>query len=172
MGRSKTTCFLNKNYQHHMITYQNDFDKIPDTNFKRLIINIILKSKGVVAHILFLFLFWFLVFGFWFLVLVLVFFVLFCFCFCFCFFFFFGFFETGFLCSPGCPGTHSVDQAGLKFRNSPASASQVLGLKACAATPGQHTLLILALRKQKFKNLWEFEASLLYIESFRLSRAK
>ncbi|GAB1301323.1 Protein dpy-30 homolog [Apodemus speciosus] len=31
--------------------------------------------------------------------------------------------------SPGCPGTHSVDQAGLEFRNPPASASQVLGLK-------------------------------------------
>ncbi|KRX29890.1 hypothetical protein T09_11165 [Trichinella sp. T9] len=27
------------------------------------------------------------------------------------------------LCSPGCPGTHSVDQAGLKLRNLPASAS-------------------------------------------------
>jgi hypothetical protein len=34
------------------------------------------------------------------------------------------------LCSPGCPGTHSVDQAGLKLRSPPASASQVLGLKA------------------------------------------
>ena len=33
------------------------------------------------------------------------------------------------LCSPGCPGTHSVDQAGLELRNPPASASQVLGLK-------------------------------------------
>jgi hypothetical protein len=33
------------------------------------------------------------------------------------------------LYSPGCPGTHSVDQAGLKLRNPPASASQVLGLK-------------------------------------------
>ncbi|GAB1286366.1 Dipeptidyl peptidase 4 [Apodemus speciosus] len=31
--------------------------------------------------------------------------------------------------SPGCPGTHSVDQAGLELRNLPASASQVLGLK-------------------------------------------
>jgi hypothetical protein len=40
------------------------------------------------------------------------------------------------LCSPGCPGTHFVDQAGLKLRNPPASASQVLGLKACATTPG------------------------------------
>jgi hypothetical protein len=34
--------------------------------------------------------------------------------------------------SPGCPGTHFVDQAGLKLRNPPASASQVLELKACA----------------------------------------
>jgi hypothetical protein len=40
------------------------------------------------------------------------------------------------LCSPGCPGTHSVDQAGLKLKNLPASASQVLGLKACATMPG------------------------------------
>jgi hypothetical protein len=27
------------------------------------------------------------------------------------------------LCSPGCPGTHSVDQAGLELRNPPTSAS-------------------------------------------------
>ena len=40
-------------------------------------------------------------------------------------------FETGFLCSPGCPGTLFVDQAGLELRNPPASASQVLGVKAC-----------------------------------------
>jgi hypothetical protein len=38
------------------------------------------------------------------------------------------------LCSPGCPGTHSVDQAGPKLRNLPASASQVLGLKVCVTT--------------------------------------
>jgi hypothetical protein len=38
------------------------------------------------------------------------------------------------LYSPGCPGTHFVDQAGLELRNPPASASQVLGLKACATT--------------------------------------
>jgi hypothetical protein len=38
------------------------------------------------------------------------------------------------LCSPGCPGTHSVDQAGLELRNPPAPASQVLGLKACTIT--------------------------------------
>jgi hypothetical protein len=47
---------------------------------------------------------------------------------CFCFS------ETGFLCSPGCPGTHFVDQAVLELRNPPASASRVLGLKACATT--------------------------------------
>jgi hypothetical protein len=51
-----------------------------------------------------------------------------------CLFFCFGF-EAGFLCvALGCPGTHSVDQAGLELRNPPASASQVLGLKACATT--------------------------------------
>jgi hypothetical protein len=37
------------------------------------------------------------------------------------------------LCSPGCPGTHSVDQADLELRR-PATASRVLGLKACAIT--------------------------------------
>jgi hypothetical protein len=58
-------------------------------------------------------------------------FVLFCFV-------LFCFFETGFVCvcvcvcSPGCPGTHSADQAGLELRNLPASASPVLGLKVCA----------------------------------------
>jgi hypothetical protein len=39
--------------------------------------------------------------------------------------FFFWFFKTGFL---------FVDYAGLKLRNLPAFASQVLGLKACATT--------------------------------------
>jgi hypothetical protein len=40
------------------------------------------------------------------------------------------------LYSPGCPGTHFVDQAGLELRNLPASASQVLRLKACATSHG------------------------------------
>jgi hypothetical protein len=40
------------------------------------------------------------------------------------------------LYSPGHSGTHFVDQAGLKLRNLPASASGVLGLKVCATTPG------------------------------------
>jgi hypothetical protein len=45
------------------------------------------------------------------------------------------------LYSPGCPGTHFVDQAGLEHRNPPASASQVLGLKVCATTPGSASAL-------------------------------
>jgi hypothetical protein len=57
-------------------------------------------------------------------------FVLFCFC-----SLFFVFPDRVSLYSPGCPGTHSVDQAVLKLRNPIASASQVLGLKACATTP-------------------------------------
>jgi hypothetical protein len=57
------------------------------------------------------------------------------FSFVFSFFFFFFFQDKVSLCSPDCPGTHSGDQAGLELRNSPASASQVLGLKACTTTP-------------------------------------
>jgi hypothetical protein len=38
------------------------------------------------------------------------------------------------LCSPDCPETRYVDQAGLKLRNPPASASQVLRLKVCVTT--------------------------------------
>jgi hypothetical protein len=52
------------------------------------------------------------------------------------FFFIFLFFQDRVsLYSPDCPGTHFVDQAGLKLRNLPASASRVLGLKARAPTP-------------------------------------
>jgi hypothetical protein len=55
------------------------------------------------------------------------------------FFFFFWFFgDRVSLSSPRCPGTHSVDQAGFKLRNPPASASQVLGLKACTTTARRH----------------------------------
>jgi hypothetical protein len=59
-----------------------------------------------------------------------------------CFFFFFLVFRDRVsLYSPGCPGTHFVDQAGLELRDPPASASQVLGLKACATTPGFRNVL-------------------------------
>jgi hypothetical protein len=70
---------------------------------------------GENVFVLFVFVFWFLVFGFWFLV----------------------FRDRVSLCSPDCPGTHFVDQAGLELRNPPASASRVLGLKVCATTARQ-----------------------------------
>jgi hypothetical protein len=56
----------------------------------------------------------------------------FCFLFLFVLFVLFG--DRVSLYSPGCPGTHFVDQAGLKLRNLPASASHVLGLKTCTTT--------------------------------------
>jgi hypothetical protein len=74
--------------------------------------------------------------------------VLFCFCFVlFCLFFFLVFRDRVSVYSPGCPGTHFVDQAGLELRNPPSSASQVLGLKACATTVW---LIIGFLKKPKF----------------------
>jgi hypothetical protein len=66
----------------------------------------------------------FLVFVGWFVL-----FVLFCLFVC-----LFVFQERVSLYSPGCPGTYFVDQAGLRLRNPPASASQVLGLKAYTTT--------------------------------------
>jgi hypothetical protein len=45
------------------------------------------------------------------------------------------------LCSPGCPGTHSVEQAGLELRDPPVSASHMLGLKVCAPTAWQYLVL-------------------------------
>jgi hypothetical protein len=55
-------------------------------------------------------------------------------------FLFFVFRDRDSLYSSGCPGTHFVDQAGLKLRNLPASASRVLRLKACATTPSVRAL--------------------------------
>jgi hypothetical protein len=43
--------------------------------------------------------------------------------------------------SPGCPGIHSVVQAGLELSNPRTSASQVLGLKVCASTARLKILL-------------------------------
>jgi hypothetical protein len=57
------------------------------------------------------------------------------------------------LCSPGCPETHSVDQAGLELRNSPASASQVLVLKVCATMPGSGLLSIAVVSAMTKSNL-------------------
>ena len=72
-------------------------------------------------------------------------------------FYFFVFRDRVSLCSSGCPGTHSVDQAGLKLRNPPASASQVLRLKACAITA----------RLKQFFNFLENHALLPMINIFQ-----
>jgi hypothetical protein len=56
-------------------------------------------------------------------------------------FFFLIFRDRVSLYSPGCPRTHFVDQAGLKLRNPSASASRVLGSKACATTPSLESFL-------------------------------
>jgi hypothetical protein len=69
-----------------------------------------------------------------------------------CLFLFFVFWDRVSLCSPVCPGTHSVDQAGLELRNPPASASQVLGLKACHYCPATLT--------------FSLESKVLYIQGF------
>jgi hypothetical protein len=61
------------------------------------------------------------------------------------------------LCSPGCPGTHFVDQAGLELRNLPASSSQVLGLKACA-TIAQPTMIFLVLEEEIEDMAWWLRA--------------
>jgi hypothetical protein len=57
------------------------------------------------------------------------------------------------LCSPDCPRTHSVDQAGFELRNPPASASGVLGLKACATTAQLQLVLDQSIRISR-ANCW------------------
>jgi len=58
------------------------------------------------------------------------------------------------LCIPGCPGTHSVDQAGLKLRNPPVSASQVVGLKACTTTTRPYIFLNCCVAKGHQVRAW------------------
>jgi hypothetical protein len=69
-------------------------------------------------------------------------------------FIFFVFRDRVSLYSFGCPGTHFVDQAGLEFRNPPASASGVLRLKACATMPGLKN--IFKVLKCIYINMYEF----------------
>jgi hypothetical protein len=44
------------------------------------------------------------------------------------------FWDSVSLCSPGCPGTWSVDKAGLEHKDPPAFASQLLRSKACTTS--------------------------------------
>jgi hypothetical protein len=50
------------------------------------------------------------------------------------------------VCGPGFLELNFVDQAGLELRNPPAnppaSASQVLGLQACATAPSKQTIFL------------------------------
>jgi hypothetical protein len=75
--------------------------------------------------------------------------------------------------------TNSVDQAGLELRNSPASASQVLGLKTCTTTPGlvlfleagvhkAHAGLELALHKMMTLNSLKLPASSSQVPGFQI----
>jgi hypothetical protein len=75
------------------------------------------------------------------------------------------FLRQGFSVYLSCPGTHSVDQAGLELRNSPASASQVLGLKACATMPAPPPQMCLLFCKDLFIFIvcrWVFACRYLY----------
>ena len=56
------------------------------------------------------------------------------------------------LCILDCPGTCSVDQAGLEFRDLPATISQVLGLKVCATTAQLFFISIIALFQKYSRN--------------------
>jgi hypothetical protein len=54
------------------------------------------------------------------------------------------------LCSPGCPGTHSVDQAGHKLRNSPPLPPKA-GIKGmCHHAQPFYGLLICLISKEYF----------------------
>jgi hypothetical protein len=55
--------------------------------------------------------------------------------FCFVLFCFVLFCDRVSLCSPGCPETHFVDQAGFKLRDPPVFAFWVLGLNAVPSLP-------------------------------------
>jgi hypothetical protein len=73
---------------------------------------------------------------------------------CFCFFQ-----DRVSLCSPGCPGTHSVDEVNFKLRNLPASASQVLGLKVYT-TPAH-----VAITSYDYIFIFDVESFVLYSHS-------
>jgi hypothetical protein len=50
------------------------------------------------------------------------------------------------LCNPSCPGTHSVDQAGVRLRDS--LSLPLKGLKACATTAQPSLILLIKLGLQ------------------------
>ena len=68
---------------------------------------------------------------------------------------------------PSCPGTHFVDQAGLELKNLAVSASQVLGLKACATTAWLCSYL---LRRQMFLLLLSLDCLFVCLPSAMISK--
>ena len=68
-----------------------------------------------------------------------------------------GVFEAGFLCvALTVLELTFVDQAGLKLRNPPAFASQVLGLKACATTAPLSVNILTMLSTSTEPRLWTY----------------
>ena len=59
------------------------------------------------------------------------------------------------LYSPGCPRTHSIDQADLILRDPPCSGSWVLGLKAWATTTWLVAFIF-------FKNEWKWMKEIVF----------
>jgi hypothetical protein len=58
------------------------------------------------------------------------------------------------LCSPGCPGTHSVDQAGLELRKSACLCLPSAGIKGmCHHCPANLFLMLEILSKLRLKDL-------------------
>ncbi|GAB1286772.1 Tau-tubulin kinase 2 [Apodemus speciosus] len=75
---------------------------------------------------------------------------------------------TGFPCvALACPGTHSVDQAGLELRNPPASASQVLGLKVIFLP----IPIIPVFKKPRKEHYCSFQDNLSYRETHYVDQA-
>jgi hypothetical protein len=73
------------------------------------------------------------------------------------------------LCSPGYPGTHSVDQAGLKLKNPSSSHSQVLGLKACTTTTQLLNLFLLRYLTITTRKLTDAVSNHLFASKFMIS---
>ena len=63
------------------------------------------------------------------------------------------------LCSPGCPGTHSVDQAGLELRYLPASASRVPPRPAVLSVLNSQCLKLSVVVLHKFLSPMAFSIS-------------
>jgi hypothetical protein len=76
------------------------------------------------------------------------------------------------LCSPRCPRTHPIDQAGLELRDLPAFASQVLGLKAMLTSLDRHRFPFLLARTMCYSYIIINDRYLPFIKTKVPSRTK